>query len=137
MKLKVTHDLGKEAQRAQQNKQLIKREAWRRLQIVSFNLEREAKFTLPVDTGRLRASWGHWSMSDLLPGKANDASPMDAFWRNQPGDWSITQGSNVHYLQYVNADGKGPQFRRKTLGELADDHQKELNRRIDEIIGLL
>lgn len=137
MRLKVTHDLKQEEQRAQRNKQLLKRGAWQRLEIVSFNLEREAKFTLPVDTGRLRASWGHWSMTDLIPGKAGEASPVDAFWRNQPGDMAITQGSNVHYLQYVNSGGTGPQFKRKTLGELAEEHQKELNRLIDDLMDLL
>lgn len=137
MRLKVEHDLAKEAQRTEQNKRLLKRRSWEILEIVSFNLEREAKFTLPVDTGRLRASWGHWSMSDLMPGKPSSASPIDAFWRNRPGEMSITQGSNVNYLQYVNADGKGPQFRGKTLDKLAEEHQKELDRLIDNMIGLL
>lgn len=138
LKTKATHDLQRETQYAQQSDKWLKTEAWRIVRIVSFNLERAVKFTLPVLTGRLRASWGHSSPADLdLTNPKAFLSPGDSVWKESARGLAIEQGSNVHYLQYVNKDGRGPQFRGETIGELHEKHQDELERLTDDIISEL
>ncbi len=55
---------------------------------VSFALERRIKSEMPVDTGRARASWGHGP---------------ESIWKSDDGGLSITQGSNVDYIVYLEA----------------------------------
>jgi hypothetical protein len=62
---------------------------------------------MPVDTGRARASWGHWTPGDLRMG-IKGASSRDATWKEAMRDLSITQGSNVAYIGALN-DGHSQQ----------------------------
>lgn len=137
MALKVSSDLDKETRDARRLGPLMRREAWRRLLTVSFNMEREIKFTLPVDTGRLRASWSHWTPADKTPGKKWKGAAIDAFYKERKGELSIAQGSNVEYLGDVNDLGFGPQFRRKTIDQIEDEHQDQLDRLIDDMLRLI
>lgn len=59
---------------------------------VSFATEKQIKEWMPVDTGRARASWGH-----------GGTHPGDSVWREEEGGLSITQGSNVEYIEFLNA----------------------------------
>ena len=71
----------------------VRRQAWLRVRQVSFNVERRVKLTMPVDTGRARASWGH---------STPPASPADGVWIEREADLSIEQGSNVEYIENLN-----------------------------------
>lgn len=71
---------------------------------VSFAVEKRVKIEMPVDEGRARASWGHWTPADLVLGKqGGDASPGDAKWVSDDGGLTIEQGSNVPYIEALNA----------------------------------
>lgn len=54
----------------------------------SFAVERRIKQEMPVDMGRARASWGHGS--------------DESIYIVEDGGLSITQGSNVEYIIYLN-----------------------------------
>lgn len=71
---------------------------------VSFAVEKRVKIEMPVDEGRARASWGHWTPGDLALGKqSGDASAGDAKWVSADGGLTIEQGSNVPYIEALNA----------------------------------
>lgn len=82
----------------------------------SLAVERAIKQTMPVDTGRARASWGHG---------------RESIWQSDNGGLSITQGSNVPYIVFLNA-GHSTQApngfidRAALLGQL----------RLEEMLGL-
>lgn len=88
---------------------------------VSFGVEKAIKNTMPVDTGRARASWGHWTAGALRKGvgfenrttgrgalyktkikvvRNTEANAGDAIWKES--ELSITQGSNVVYIGFLN-----------------------------------
>ena len=66
---------------------------------ISFSVEKQIKITMPKDTGRARASWGHWTSGDLTR-RAKNASPADAEYSDN--GLSIKQGSNVPYIEFLN-----------------------------------
>ena len=68
----------------------------------SFAVEKKIKIEMPVDTGRARASWGHWNGS-LLKQTNPDAKAGDAIWMVEDGGLSIVQGSNVDYIEDLNS----------------------------------
>lgn len=73
----------------------------------SFAVEKRVKVEMPIDKGRARASWGHWTSSDIVkPGSG--ASAADAVWATQDGGLTIVQGSNVPYIEALN-DGHSKQ----------------------------
>lgn len=67
----------------------------------SFAVEKRIKIEMPVDTGRARASWGHWE-SSLLKVSNPDAKAGDAIWQVDDGGLSIKQGTNVDYVEDLN-----------------------------------
>lgn len=90
--------LGADAQHAPEITRAQAREAVRE---ASFAVEKRVKIEMPVDTGRARASWGHWQAGDLFsPNK--DAGPDDALWEEQDDGLTIVQGSNVPYIEMLN-----------------------------------
>lgn len=72
----------------------------------SFAVEKRVKVEMPVDTGRARSSWGHWT------GGLKKANPQagagDSVWLTSDGGLTITQGSNVPYIGALN-DGHSKQ----------------------------
>lgn len=76
--------------------------AWGTLRAASFACEKGIKEDMPVDYGRARASWGHWTASDLKKG-GNGASSADAIYDENEAQLNILQGSNVEYIIYLNA----------------------------------
>src|SRR5689334_25306860 len=66
----------------------------------SLMAERIIKDDMPVDTGRARASWGHYSPGDLK--SAAESSPEDSVWEEGPNGLTITQGSNLEYIEALN-----------------------------------
>ncbi len=65
-------------------------------------LEREVKLGTPVDYGRLRASWGHYTPGDLQKG-GGGSSAGDAVWefKESGSHFSVEVGTNVNYAPYV------------------------------------
>ncbi len=60
------------------------------------------KRDMPVLTGRAKAGWGRYTPEDLV--MPNPASrPFDAVWLVSEKGWSIRQGTNVPYTEYLNA----------------------------------
>lgn len=76
--------------------------AVRAVKKTSFSVEKRVKLEMPVDTGRARASWGHWTAGDLRQA-ISDAGPGDSVWREESGGLSVTQGSNVEYVEALNS----------------------------------
>lgn len=67
----------------------------------AFKAERGIKRLMPVDTGRARASWGHWDGALVKPNP--EANPADAVWREENNGWTIVEGTTVHYVADLNA----------------------------------
>lgn len=102
---------------------------------VSFAVERRVKTEMPVDTGRARASWGHWSPADVDLGRYdNPAGPADAEWKELDGGFAIEQGSNVEYVEYLN-DGHSSQAPRGFIDRAEEAANQELDRLLDQDIA--
>jgi len=84
----------------------LKKKLWRVVRKWSFQLERLIKQDMPVDTGRARASWGHWKGQKFINPKGRsfnpDASEDDAVWEEDETTLTITQGTNVPYVPLLN-----------------------------------
>lgn len=61
----------------------------------SLQAKRMIQIRMPVDTGRARASWGNEAPPP-------PAEPGDGIWEEKDGGMTITQGSNVEYIEYLN-----------------------------------
>ena len=79
----------------------VRRKAWRVLRATSLALERSIKEEMPVDTGRARASWGHWTAGDIKDRKKAKADRSDAVWEQDEASLTITQGTNVPYVIFL------------------------------------
>ena len=94
-------------------------------------VERRVKFAMPVDTGRARASWGHWTPGDLRASN-QDAGAGDAVWEEK-GDFEVTQGTNVDYVGDLN-DGTSKQAPEGFIDRAAEAAMRELNKEIDDLM---
>ena len=88
-------ELLKDARRAAK---AVTGEAQHILREISFAGEVRIKRDMPVETGRARASWGHWDSSANSP----DSTPADAYYEETDAGMTITQGSNVPYIEQLN-----------------------------------
>jgi hypothetical protein len=122
-----------EAELVERKRLAIAREAWAKLRAVSFALERRIKSEMPKDTGRAAASWGHWTPSLLRSHGAKEAGPTDAVWEENLSELRITQGSNVPYIEALNA-GHSRQAPAGFIDRAEEQAQKELDRLIDELM---
>jgi len=89
---------------------------------------------MPVDTGRARASWGHWTPGDIRGNK--NAGSSDAVWNVTDGGLSITQGSNVRYIGLLN-EGHSKQAPAGFLDRAEIRAQELLDSILDDLIGEL
>lgn len=80
------------ATQAPQLKPRLKVIAWTEIRKGAFEAERRVKIQMPVDTGRARASWGH---------SAPPALPGDGIWEEDEDELTITEGTRVEYVQYL------------------------------------
>jgi hypothetical protein len=80
----------------------VEQELWTGLRKTALDMEKHIKSAMPVDTGRARASWGHWTPSDLRSGN-RDANAGDAVHKEDRTDLEIIQGTNVDYVGRLNA----------------------------------
>jgi hypothetical protein len=117
---------------------MVQRRAWlskraqQAVKAASFAVERRVKSEMPVDTGRARASWGHWTPGDLRG--PSEASPADAHWKEDDSGLSTEQGSNLPYIDALN-DGSSMQAPAGFLDRAAEAGQRELDKLIDDIMG--
>ena len=103
-----------------------------RLRETSLAIERRVKDAMPVDTGRARASWGHWTQGDLRK-HAQGAGPGDAVWEPKDDGLTIVQGSNVSYIEQLNA-GTSRQAPAGFLDAAEEHAMLVLDKHIDEIM---
>ena len=105
----------------------------RRLRETSLATERRVKEEMPVDTGRARASWGHWTPG-MLRAHAKGAEPGDAVWEEKDNGLTIVQGSNVPYIENLNA-GHSKQAPAGFLDRAEEHAVRLLDKYINEIMG--
>ena len=104
--------------------------ARRTLRSASFAVEKRVKAEMPVDTGRARASWGHWT-PDGLAAEA-EASAGDAHWEETDDGLTITQGSNLPYIEALN-NGHS----RKAPAGFIDSAQLHGQLELEKALGLI
>ncbi len=109
---------------------VLHRELWAGLRKVSFACERRIKDAMPVDTGRARASWGHWTSSDT---NNPEAKPGDAHWDEKERDLMTEQGSNLEYIEALNA-GHSKQAPAGFIDRAEEQAVRVLDQVIDEIV---
>lgn len=108
----------------------VREDVWQETLDASKQMESRIKTGMPVDTGRARASWGRFTPGDLKNGvrrtrinktKAGGyskrtryfaynkftrhesiASAADAIWVEDKKNLSVTQGTKVYYVIYLN-----------------------------------
>jgi hypothetical protein len=105
----------------------------RAVRAISFLGERLIKIAMPVDTGRARASWGHWSPGDMAQG-SEDASSEDAHWAEKDDGLTVEQGSNVEYVPALNA-GHSQQAPAGFIDKVAERMARELVKELEKIIN--
>lgn len=121
----VLRDLQRAPAQVQQRAVRIVREA-------SFALERRIKNEMPVDSGRARASWGHWTPGDIItPDPA--ASRDDAHWAERDGGLTTEQGSNVGYIEALN-QGHSKQAPAGFIDKAVEVAQRALINAIDQML---
>jgi hypothetical protein len=126
-------DILNEAIQAGRLPKTIRAAAWRAVRKVSFALERKIKSDMPVDTGRARASWGHWTSQDT---NNPEASEEDAHWEDSEGGLYTVQGSNVEYIDYLN-DGHSAQAPAGFIDMATVRAEDELDSEIGKELGAL
>ena len=67
----------------------------------STQAEEKVKEAMPVDTGRARSSWGHWTPG-LMVKDNPDAKASDAVWEVENDGMAIIQGTSVPYTPQLN-----------------------------------
>lgn len=110
----------------------VRKEAQQAVRKNSLMAERIIKDDMPVDTGRARASWGHYSPGDLK--SVTDSSSGDAVWDESNDGLTITQGSNLEYIQALNeghSQQQGPGF----IDAAAQTAAVYLINDVNEIVG--
>ncbi len=152
--MKLTVDARQLSDEAKQNTNLLRftsKELWKIVRQVSLALERRVKNEMPVDTGRARASWGHWTPGHLRKitvttgggekvkvtrAEWGGAQPMtdDAHWKEDEWNLEIEQGSNVEYIDYLNA-GSSTKAPAGFLDAAEEHAQKVLDQKVDEFIN--
>ncbi len=111
----------------------VKKQAKRAVREVSFAGEKAIKVGMPVDTGRARASWGHWTPGDLIK-RIFGAKRQDAIWQERDGGLTVIQGTNVSYVAELN-EGSSQQAPAGFIDRVARKMARELENQIGRIRG--
>ncbi len=135
MQVKVKSQLPRETQWANSRKVWMVTRAREAVRKVSMSVERRIKSNppqgMPRDTGRASAGWGHWGG---VPVQNAEAGPGDAVWEETDQGMTITQGTNIEYVEGLNA-GHSQQSPAGFIDAAEDAGQRALDREIDEIVG--
>lgn len=103
----------------------------------SFALERRLKSDMPVDSGRARASWGHWQPGEIIK-PDSEANKGDAHWEERDGGLTVEQGSNVPYIAALN-EGHSRQAPAGFIDKAVDWAQRalvsEISKLLNEVFG--
>jgi hypothetical protein len=115
-----------------------KKKAWAIVRSVSFAVERRIHrwLQLSVDTGRARASWGHWQAGEIV--KPNqDAREEDAVWIEDNDKMVVVQGTNVEYVPDLE-QGSSKRAGSAGISKAADiggiELEREISKLIDEVL---
>ena len=132
MQIKVRVEGDTEVMRSLERAPLeIKKRAQQVIRAASFALERRIKKEMPVDTGRARSNWGHWTPAAKFGSiPAND---NDSVWEEADGGLTIAQGTNLEYVQNLN-EGSSSQAPRGFIDKAADAAQRALLRAVSKLI---
>jgi hypothetical protein len=125
---RVLHDFVQAGAQAQPKARKAVRE-------VSFAVERRIKNEMPIDEGRARASWGHWTPGDLV-GSTPEATRADAHWSESDNGLTTTQGSNLSYLEGLN-QGHSKQAPAGFIDRAVEAGQRMLIQTIAQIVEQL
>jgi hypothetical protein len=106
--------------------------AARKVREASFGLEKRIKSDMPVDSGRARASWGHWTPAEMVA-PDSDASKSDAHWAEQDGGLTVEQGSNLEYIAALN-EGHSKQAPAGFIDKAVEAAQRALVNAIDRML---
>lgn len=132
MKISVkAADFYQEVTLSKQQAQKLHRDVWAKLRAVSLAAERRIKDAMPVLTGRARASWGHWTPGDVHNPKANAG---DAHYKEDDANLTIEQGSNVEYIEALNA-GHSQKAPAGFIDTAELNTQRELDAEIDAVLA--
>lgn len=124
-------ELEAESARSQMAFRQHRRRVWFIMRKVAFAGERGIKDAMPVDTGRARASWGHWSAGDIRRISSNaDFGPGDAINQENENALEIEQGTNVEYVEYLN-EGHSQQAPAGFIDAIAEKAERELEAQIN------
>jgi hypothetical protein len=136
MQIKVRFaDLSEEKILTARKVQLLIRLIKQHVREVSFAVERRIKPSMPVDTGRARASWGHWTPQDIHRISINNPpSPGDALWTEKDDGYTIEQGSNVGYIASLN-DGSSKQAPAGFIDRAEEAGQQAIDAKVEEAIA--
>lgn len=90
------------------SKSEIHAKLWSALLKVHKDTRDRVKASMPVDTGRAKASWGQFTSGDIRSlvsrtGSPNPANPSDAIESFDEGKLETTQGTRVPYVPRLNA----------------------------------
>lgn len=110
-------------------------QAQRAVKGASFAVERRIKNEMPVDEGRARASWGHWTPGDLVH-PTPDSTRVDAHWVESDNGLTISQGSNVPYIAALN-EGHSRQAPAGFIDRATEAGQRALIAAIAKIVEAL
>ena len=97
------------------------------VKVTSFEVERDVKTRMPIDTGRARGSWGHPTSPAVRAG--------DSVWLESDGGLTIEQGSNVEYIPRLN-EGYSKQAAAGFLDAIAAAALGKLERNAERAIGI-
>jgi hypothetical protein len=92
----------------------------------------KVKIDMPVDKGRARASWGHWTPADVV--EHGLESRKDAHWIVKDDGLTIEQGSNVWYIAKLN-QGSSRQAPAGFIDKAADVGSRVLTEELEKLIG--
>jgi hypothetical protein len=110
----------------------VKVKAANTVRAASFAVEKRVKIDMPVDKGRARASWGHWTPSDVV--KHGEESRKDAHWAEKDDGLTIEQGSNVWYIVDLN-QGSSRQAPAGFIDKAADAGARVLTEELEQLLG--
>jgi hypothetical protein len=113
--------------------QRTKERAAKTVKSVSFAVEKRIKNEMPVDSGRARASWGHWTPSDIVKPNS-EASKTDTIWKEKNDGLTIIQGTNVPYVLELN-QGSSTKAPRAFIDKAADSGAEELKAQLNKMLG--
>lgn len=106
---------------------VVREDVWEKSLDVAYEMEARIKDAMPVDTGRAKASWGHFTQEDLRPGaerigkgkritkrtkfrtaeglnsgRTQIANAGDAIWIEDRANLTVEQGTLVNYVEQLN-----------------------------------